>query len=430
VPLVGSFLVAVNAFVFALLASTLIYLFSRLRGVSAETMLLLGIALVFLFNALLALLEYVADPLALQQVVFWTLGSLSKATWPKVAVSALVLVATAPLFASRVWKLTALRLGDDKARSLGIDVERLRLQTLMAVSLLAAASVAFVGTIGFVGLVGPHVARMLVGEDQAAAAVVSGLRIEKLRFSYGRRPVLHGIDVDDLPPGRVTAAIGPNAAGKSTLFKCIAGLLRPEGGVWLDGRDLRRASRDQLSRLVTYLPQEKPVAAVLTVFEAVLLARQQSASWRVTDEDLSAVSAALADVQISELAPRYLNELSGGQKQLVSIAQALVRSPRVLLMDEPTSNLDLQRQLEVLSLMGRVTAERGLVTLIALHDLQLAARHSDHFLVMSAGTLHAAGPPASVLTPAMLAEVYGVEARVGVDEDGRPRLTTLRSLRE
>jgi len=127
---------------------------------------LLGIALVFTFNALLALLQYIATESALQEVVFWTLGSLTKATWPKVGIGAAILVLSVPILVKEVWALTALRLGDEKAASLGIDVRRLRLRILVLTSLLAAAAVAFVGTVGFVGLVGPHVARMLVGEDQ------------------------------------------------------------------------------------------------------------------------------------------------------------------------------------------------------------------------------------------------------------------------
>lgn len=149
-----------------MIASMTIFVLSGLRGVTIETMVLLGIALVFLFSSLLALMQYIASEQALQQVVFWTLGSLVKATWPKIGIAAVVLLVTTPLFVKHVWTLTALRLGDDKAHSLGINVRKLRLQVLVSVSILAAAAVAFVGTIGFVGLVGPHVARMLVGEDQ------------------------------------------------------------------------------------------------------------------------------------------------------------------------------------------------------------------------------------------------------------------------
>lgn len=166
IPFAGMFLVAGNAFVFAMICSLLIYFMSSLRGVTVQTVVLLGIALVFLFSSLLALLQYIATEQALQAVVFWTLGSLVKATWLKIGIAGGVLLVTTPLFLRQVWTLTALRLGDEKAHSLGVNVQRLRLQVLISVSVLASAAVAFVGTIGFVGLVGPHVARMLVGEDQ------------------------------------------------------------------------------------------------------------------------------------------------------------------------------------------------------------------------------------------------------------------------
>ena len=175
VPFAGTFLVTVNAFFFAMLASVIIYAFSRLRGATAQIVILLGIALVFLFSSLLAMLQYVASEEALQQVIFWTLGSLVKASWPKVGIAFGVLLITTPLFIRHVWTLTALRLGDSKAQSLGVNVDALRLQALIAISVLASAAVAFVGTIGFVGLVAPHVARMLVGEDQRFFLPVSAL---------------------------------------------------------------------------------------------------------------------------------------------------------------------------------------------------------------------------------------------------------------
>lgn len=147
IPFAGIFLVSANAFVFAMIASMTIFVLSGLRGVTVETMVLLGIALVFMFSSLLALMQYIASEQALQQVVFWTLGSLVKATWPKIGIAALVLLVITPLFVKHVWTLTALRLGDDKAHSLGINVRKLRLQVLISVSVLAAAAVAFVGTI-------------------------------------------------------------------------------------------------------------------------------------------------------------------------------------------------------------------------------------------------------------------------------------------
>ncbi|MCC6175597.1 MAG: ABC transporter ATP-binding protein [Chloroflexi bacterium] len=257
------------------------------------------------------------------------------------------------------------------------------------------------------------------------------VRVEGLRFGYGRTPVLRGVDIDDILPGQVTAVIGPNAAGKSTLFKCIAGLLRPEGRVLLDGRPSDSlGGRGQLARLVSYLPQEYPSTAALTVFEAVLVARQYSASWVVSDADLAHVSNVLEELRLEGLALRYLNELSGGQRQLVAVAQALAREPRVLLLDEPTSSLDLQRQLELLALMRSVAEGRGMTVLIALHDLNLAARFADRLVILDRGAVHAAGPPAAVLTEPMLRQVYGVEARVSLDEDMIPHITSLRSVHD
>ncbi|MCD2184702.1 FecCD family ABC transporter permease [Rhizobium sp. GN54] len=165
-PAALQYMVPINAFLMAMVAALFIHFASTMRGVTVETIVLLGIALVFTFNAALSLLEYLASEQALAAVVFWTMGSLTKATWDKVYVTAAIIVVTVPLFMKNAWALTALRLGDDKAASMGVKVRSLRLQTMLTVSLLAAIPVSFVGTIGFVGLVGPHIARMLVGEDQ------------------------------------------------------------------------------------------------------------------------------------------------------------------------------------------------------------------------------------------------------------------------
>jgi iron complex transport system permease protein len=185
----------------------LIHVLSHRKGVTTETIVLLGIALVFTFNALQAFLQYLASEQALAAVVFWTMGSLGKATWGKLAITSVVVTLMLPLFARRAWQLTALRLGDDKARSLGINVYRLRLETLLAVSLLAAVPVAFVGTIGFIGLVGPHIARMLIGEDQRfflpASAITGALMLSVT--SVVSKSIVPGII---FPIGVITALVG------------------------------------------------------------------------------------------------------------------------------------------------------------------------------------------------------------------------------
>lgn len=201
------YMVPLNAFLMAMAAALFIHFASTMRGVSVETIVLLGIALVFTFNAALSLLEYLASEQALAAVVFWTMGSLTKATWAKVYFTAAVLVVTVPLFMRQAWALTALRLGDDKAASLGINVRRLRLQTMMIVSLLAAIPVSFVGTVGFVGLVGPHIARMVAGEDQRfflPGSVICGALLLSVTSVVSKILIPGAI----LPIGVITALVG------------------------------------------------------------------------------------------------------------------------------------------------------------------------------------------------------------------------------
>jgi iron complex transport system permease protein len=207
VPGAVEYMIPLNAFLMAMVAALFIHFASSMRGVTVETMVLLGIALVFTFNALLALMQYLASEQALAAVVFWTMGSLTKATWPKVYITAAVLIVTIPLFIRNSWALTALRLGDDKAASFGINVRRLRLQTMLTVSLLAAIPVAFVGTIGFVGLVGPHIARMIVGEDQRfflPASLLSGALMLSLTSILSKMLIPGAV----LPIGVITALVG------------------------------------------------------------------------------------------------------------------------------------------------------------------------------------------------------------------------------
>lgn len=206
-PLAAQFMVPLNAFIMAMLSALLIHFLSMRRGVTAETIVLLGIALVFTFNALLALVQFFATEQAVAAVVFWTMGSLTKATWPKLGIICLVILVTLPVFAKRAWALTALRLGDDKAASFGINVRSLRFQTLIMVSLLASFPVAFVGTIGFIGLVGPHIARMLIGEDQRfflPASLLTGSLILSASSVVSKTLIPGAI----FPIGVVTSLIG------------------------------------------------------------------------------------------------------------------------------------------------------------------------------------------------------------------------------
>lgn len=255
------------------------------------------------------------------------------------------------------------------------------------------------------------------------------IAVDHLSFSYGKTPVLHDICLAPFRAGEIVGLIGPNAAGKSTFFKCLAGLQSGQGDVRLDGRSIRQLNASELSRRIAYMPQDNLSTATMTVFEAVLLARQFNASWRVSEDDLNAVQAMLWELGIDHLALRHLNELSGGQRQMVSIGQALVRNPEAIILDEPTNNLDLQHQLELLDLVRHVTEERQLISIVALHDLNLAARFTDRIILFGNGRVEAAGPAEEVITEVMLHDTYGVHATIAHDVFGVPMVTPLASVR-
>ncbi len=203
----ADWIISANAFLFAFGSVLLLQGLTRVRGAGVETLVLLGIAMVFTFNALVALLQYVASQEALQQLVFWSMGSLGRADWQKLAVLTLVVALVLPFSLRASWAMTALRLGEDRARSFGIDVGRLRFAAMLRVSLLAATSVAFVGTIGFIGLVGPHVARLLIGEDHRfflPASALAGALIMSLA-SVAAKTLVPGTV---MPVGIVTSLVG------------------------------------------------------------------------------------------------------------------------------------------------------------------------------------------------------------------------------
>lgn len=252
---------------------------------------------------------------------------------------------------------------------------------------------------------------------------------EDLRFAYGAQPVLNGVHVDEHSPGLLTALIGPNAAGKSTFLRCLAGLLRGRGAVHVGDHAIASLRAAERTKLIGYLPQDLPNTAALTVFEAVLVARRQSRpGWRVNSAEVATVGGILDRLGLGQLAARGLSELSGGQRQLVAVGQALAAEPRVLLLDEPTSSLDLNHQLALLTLVTDLAIERQMTVFIAIHDLNLAARFAHRLLVLHGGRIAAHGAPIEVLTPGLLREVYSVEARVQHDDDGVPLVVPLHSL--
>jgi iron complex transport system ATP-binding protein len=253
------------------------------------------------------------------------------------------------------------------------------------------------------------------------------LDVIDLSFAYDSNPVLQDINIS--ADQRITAILGPNGAGKSTLLTCIAGMRKPQGQVYLDNTDVSQISKDEFSRSISYLPQEAPSRMVITVLEAVLLGRLHSLRWKVADEDIQMAYDTLTDLGVDHLAERSLNELSGGQRQMISIAQAIVKEPKVLLMDEPTNSLDLQHQLVLFDLIREIADEQKITSLVALHDLNLAARYADNVIVLNNGKVVEGGSPEEVLTCEMIESVYGVHACVNTDNEGFVHITPICSVK-
>ncbi|QGP93843.1 putative siderophore transport system ATP-binding protein YusV [Neomoorella glycerini] len=244
------------------------------------------------------------------------------------------------------------------------------------------------------------------------------LAVDGLSFNYDSQPVLNEVTLT-IDPGEIVTIIGPNGSGKSTFLRCLARILLPARGViYLDGRNITNLSGRALAMLLGYVPQEGTKVFPLTVYEAVLLGRRPYITWAVGQRDRQVVEEILRFLQLEPLAGKTLGNLSGGEKQRVMIARALAQEPRVILLDEPTSNLDIRHQLEVLGILEFLAWKKRMTVLMVLHDLNLAARFSQKLVLLHQGRIFASGSPQAVLTPENIRAVYDVEARVREDDLG------------
>lgn len=240
------------------------------------------------------------------------------------------------------------------------------------------------------------------------------LRADGLRLAYGEQVVVRDLDFE-VVDGTITAVIGPNGCGKSTLLRGLGRLMRPRGGsVLLDGKQIHRMSTKDVAKVLGLLPQSPVAPEGLSVADLVARGRHPHQSWyrQWSSEDETAVADALGMTGIGDLADRPLDELSGGQRQRAWLSMALAQGTDLLLLDEPTTYLDLAHQVDVLDLIGELHETNGRTVVMVLHDLNLAARYADRLVAMSRGEIVAEGPPHEVLTEELLADVFELNARV------------------
>ncbi|MGY1716557.1 ABC transporter ATP-binding protein [Geodermatophilus sp. SYSU D01106] len=257
------------------------------------------------------------------------------------------------------------------------------------------------------------------------------LAAEGLRLAYDDRVVVDGLDLA-LTDGSFTAIVGPNGCGKSTLLRALGRLLRPAAGqVVLDGRSIARTPTREVARVLGLLPQTPVAPSGLTVADLVARGRHPHQSWlrQWSSDDEAVVTEALAWTDMADLGDRPVDELSGGQRQRAWISMALAQETDLILLDEPTTYLDLSHQIDVLELVARLHAERGRTVVVVLHDLNLAARYAQRLVAMRDGVLVASGTPHEVLTEELLADVFDLEARVVPDPvAGTPMVVPVRRL--
>ena len=257
------------------------------------------------------------------------------------------------------------------------------------------------------------------------------ISVNNISFSYPKsdKQVLKNISFN-AKQSEITSLIGANGAGKSTLMKSILGVLKADGQVLLGDKNINSFSRQELMRHVGYLTQENSFLSSLTVFEVIMLGRMHSLRIRVNKEEIDKVWAVMSNLGIEDLAERPFYALSGGQRRIVGLAQTIVKEPDVLILDEPTANLDIQNELEVLELIKTYTKKKNVTTLMILHDLNMASRFSDKLVLMNNNCIYSSGKPIDVITELSVREAYGVNVFIHVDKAGIPMIHLINSVGE
>lgn len=244
------------------------------------------------------------------------------------------------------------------------------------------------------------------------------ITIKNLSFGYRKTPILKGVNIE-VAPGRLCVLLGANGAGKSTLIKCVNGILKPEKGeIYLDNTDLLRLPQKEKSRRIGYVPQSTEVEdSGLNVFEMVLSGRVPHMKGKMKDADYEIVRSVLEKMSLSDYSTKLLNQLSGGERQRVFIARALAQEPVVMLLDEPTSNLDLRYQLETMEIVRGLCQDKGMTIMAVIHDVNTAVTFADQVVLMKDGNIHATGQPDEILNTESLERIFDVRVEFAAYQD-------------
>ncbi len=398
----------------------------------------------------------------------WNAGSLNGLTWAKTSPSAPIIILMLIAATLLVRRMRLLEMGDDTACALGVSVERSRLLMMLVAVVLTAAATALAGPISFIALVAPHIARRISGTARwgltqggaVRSAVTAGgrslrpttvyavstsgwrryrqprrylpyrlvnsgvsqkmtesvarLRGEQLTPGYGKYTVAENLTVE-IPDGHFTAIIGPNGCGKSTLLRTLSRLMTPaHGHVWLDGEHIQHYASKEVARRIGLLAQNATTPGDITVQELVARGRYPHqplfTRWRKEDEE--AVTKAMQATGITHLADQSVDTLSGGQRQRAWIAMVLAQETAIMLLDEPTTWLDISHQIDLLELLSELNREKGYTPAAVLHDLNQACRYASHLIALREGKIVAQGAPKEIVTAELIERIYGLRCMI------------------
>lgn len=454
--------IALAAMAGGIVTSLIVWLLAWRNGIETFRLIIIGIgirAMLVAFNTWLLLQASLETALT---AGLWNAGSLNGLTWAKTWPSAPLIIVMLTGAALLVRRMRLLEMGDDSACALGVSVERSRLMLMLVAVSLTAAATALAGPISFIALVAPHIARRLSGTARwgltqsalcgallllAADACAQQLfmpyqlpvgvvtvslggiylivlliqesrKNDRIRSPFARQPVNAGLwqlyrrknlNVS-IPDGHFTAIIGPNGCGKSTLLRTLSRLMTPvDGHVWLDGEQIQRYASKEVARRIGLLAQNATTPGDITVQELVARGRypHQPLFTRWRKEDADAVASAMRATGITSLAAQSVDTLSGGQRQRAWIAMVLAQETSIMLLDEPTTWLDISHQIDLLELLSDLNREKGYTLAAVLHDLNQACRYATHLIALREGNIVAQGAPKEIVTAELIEKSMG-----------------------